>query len=64
VPLWLEIVLGLLGWFVLAVLLGLGIGAVIRRADRRQELPRRDPDARNEPPPPADGPAAGDEPPE
>jgi hypothetical protein len=45
VPLWAVILLTVLGWTVLAVLVGLGLGAVIRRRDRQRVH-----EARQEPP--------------
>jgi len=36
VPVWAVVLLTVLGWTVLAVLVGLGLGAVIRRRDRQR----------------------------
>jgi uncharacterized protein YneF (UPF0154 family) len=47
VPVWLEVVLAVVAWLVLALLLGLGLGAVIRRRNQqteRHERPAEEPD--------------------
>jgi uncharacterized protein YneF (UPF0154 family) len=43
VPIWIYVVLVVVGWSVLAVLVGLALGAVIRRRDQQAERgnPRR-----------------------
>lgn len=47
-PTWALVLLATLGWCVLALLLGLGIGAVIRRRDQ-QVQPLVDPEPDTEP---------------
>jgi 4-amino-4-deoxy-L-arabinose transferase-like glycosyltransferase len=44
VPIWIYVVLVVVGWSVLAVLVGLALGAVIRRRDQQVERwrPRRE----------------------
>jgi hypothetical protein len=52
VPIWIYVVLVVVGWSVLAVLVGLALGAVIRRRDQQAE--RRQPRRENTPGSPTD----------